>query len=97
MLQENVIVYCVLDGLDECNNSKSEQNIFIIRLFNVFKQHCSRARVIVISQLELVESAHSQSYWEIIQTQSSDVEDDIEKLTSIKIESSRFLSRKQNF
>lgn len=39
----------------------------------------------------MAESADSQSHWEIIQIQSSDVNDDIEKLVSTKIESSRLL------
>lgn len=61
MLQENAIIFCVLDGLDECNNSKSERDTFITRLTSTFKQHCSRARVIAVSQLELAESADSRS------------------------------------
>lgn len=91
MLQENAMIYCILDGLDECKNSKSERNTFITHFTNTFKQHCSRARVIAISQLELAGPVDSQSHWEIIQIQSSDVNNDIKKLTSTKIESSRFL------
>ena len=60
MLQKNVIVFCILDGLDECNNTKFERNVFIIRFVNTFEQHCSRARVIAISQLKLAESTDNQ-------------------------------------
>ncbi|KAI9858424.1 MAG: hypothetical protein M1813_007528 [Trichoglossum hirsutum] len=91
MLQEGNHVYCVLDGLDECNNSVSERASFLVRLTEVFKAEGHTAKLVVISRLDSSEVADKSSLWKCVQIQSSDVREDIERFTSTRLQGSRTL------
>lgn len=91
MLQVNDNLFCILDGLDECDNQKSDRDAFIARLTETFVKHCSQARIIAFSQLELTKSDDNQMGWEFIQIKSSNLLDDIKRLTSSMMENSKRL------
>jgi tetratricopeptide (TPR) repeat protein len=91
MLRESNHVYCVLDGLDECNNSVSERASFLVRLTEVFKAEGHTAKLVVISRLDSSEVADKSSLWKCVQIQSSDVREDIERFTSTRLQGSRTL------
>ena len=91
MLREDAIIFCILDGLDECISSVSERDAFVTRLTSTFEQNCSQAKLIAISQVELPKMADLQLRWNVVQIQSSNVQGDIEKLASTNIQGSKVL------
>ncbi len=91
MLKENINVDYVLDGLDECQYSNVELTLFLARFVEVLMRSPSRARTVIISRLDRAEAGDSEFLWKSVQIQSSDVRDDIELLTSTRMETSRVL------
>ncbi|KAH0565074.1 hypothetical protein GP486_001531 [Trichoglossum hirsutum] len=91
MLQESSHVYCILDGLDECNNSVSERASFLAQLTEVFKAEGHTAKLVVISRLDLSEAADKSPLWKGVQVQSSDLQEDIKRIASTRLQNTRTL------
>jgi tetratricopeptide (TPR) repeat protein len=92
LLGREVRVWCVIDGLDECSNPTEDQLTFLNQLSGVFSTAKAVTRVAVISRLDMAELADSR-LWASVQTQSSDVQEDIERFVSAKMQESAVLNR----
>ena len=90
MIKEVNFIHCVIDGLDECQSSTPERVSFLSRLVEIFKQ-TPHAKLILISQLHLSESAEHFSLWIDITIQPSNVRDDIGLLALTRMEESKKL------
>ena len=92
MLGKETGVYCVIDGLDECSNAIEDQVSFINHLSAMFSTAKATARLALISRLDRSKIGNP-SLWTIIQIHSSDVQEDIAKFVSTKLEESIVLRR----
>ncbi|MCJ1236999.1 hypothetical protein MMC14_004983 [Varicellaria rhodocarpa] len=92
MLRKETSVCCVIDGLDECSNTIEDQVSFINELSAIFHTAKATTRLAVISRLDRSEIGNP-SLWTIIQIHSSDVQEDIVKFVSTKLEESIVLRR----
>jgi tetratricopeptide (TPR) repeat protein len=92
IVEQGVQLYCVIDGLDECNGTAEEQISFTKKLSSFMKSSESTTRLAVISRLDLSESG-DLSQWSRVLIQSQDVRDDIATYVSTKMQNSAVLSR----
>ncbi|MCJ1242728.1 hypothetical protein MMC14_010737, partial [Varicellaria rhodocarpa] len=90
MLGKAIRVCCVIDGLDECSNVIEDRVSFINKLSVLFHTAKATTRLAVISRLDRSETGNP-SLWTIIQIHSSDVQEDIAKFVSTKLEKSDVL------
>ena len=91
MIREVDVIHCLIDGLDECQSSRSERISFLSRLVEIFTQRTPHAKLALISQLHLSEAEDHSSLWMESSIEPSSVQDDIELLASTRIEKSKIL------
>ena len=87
MLGKAIRVCCVIDGLDECSNVIEDQVSFINQLSVLFHTAKATTRLAVISRLDKSEIS-DPSLWTSVQIHTSDVQEDITKFVSIKLQDS---------
>ena len=92
MLGNEPRVCCIIDGVDECSNTVKDQVYFINRLSAMFRTAKATSRLAVISRLDRSEMS-DPSLWASVQIYSSDVQEDIEKFVSTKLQESTVLNR----
>ncbi|KAF8535317.1 hypothetical protein BDD12DRAFT_893306 [Trichophaea hybrida] len=83
--------FCVIDGLDECNNTSEEVANFICLLTDTFNT-CSTAKVIVFSLLQKPDGGDDTA-WEYLSIGETDVVEDIESFALAKLNASPKLSK----
>lgn len=91
LIIENSIC-CLIDGLDECADSKEEIISFISTLSTVFEHNGAKAKLAVISRLDTLYIEESSLQWSTLVLQASDLKDDIISITRSKLVTSKRLS-----
>ena len=87
LLQSTGGCVCVIDGLDECSNTEQEINDFIVKLTDVFGVSPT-TKAVVFSRLGIPSIGDSVCLWECLSITVENVEDDIERFVSVKLEAS---------
>lgn len=91
LLAESGETYCVLDGLDECSGTKEERESFLSRLTRTFTNDRPLCHLMVVSQLDVAEQQEGTPIWQSLRVQPSDVEADIRRFVSVRLDNSRIL------
>ncbi|KAI9852117.1 MAG: hypothetical protein M1824_002166 [Vezdaea acicularis] len=93
MLEGSDQICCILDGLDECNNSQNERLVFFSRLKDVFESRVSASKLVIISRLDHLETGEDTHQWACVPIQTSDVREDIKKYATSKIQTIKVLDK----